>query len=107
MTRLFNWLILFPLGLAFVVFSVSNRVPVSLDLWPFPYQVTVPFYLVFLGTLLVGFLIGGVVTSLAGARRRAQKAAAAKQKQRKAESATGLDLPSLPSTTSTDGGKTP
>lgn len=85
MKRLFNWLILFPLAIAFVVFSVSNRALVSVDLWPFPYQVTLPLYFVFLATLIVGFVVGGMVTTVAGARARARRRAQSEARTKKTE----------------------
>ena len=96
MQRLFNWLILFPFGLAIVVFSVSNRAAVTLDLWPMPYQVTLPFYLIFVATLIFGFVLGGIVTSVAGARARtrARAAKAEKEKAARANAALGTNTPS-------------
>ena len=96
MRRLFNWLILFPLGAAIVVFSVSNRTAVTLDLWPLPYQVTLPFYFIFIVTLIVGFVFGGVVTAVAGARTRARARARREEKEKAARAGAALGPASQP-----------
>ena len=71
----FSWLITLPVTLAVVVFAVSNRTPVEIDLFPFPSHPVLPAYLLVLGSLFCGFLIGGVIAWLAGApqRRRARR----------------------------------
>ena len=53
----FLWILTAPLGLAVVIFSIANRGPVSLDLWPLALEVEVPLFLVLLLSLFVGFLI--------------------------------------------------
>ena len=70
-----SWLVTLPVTLAVVVFAVSNRTPVEIDLFPFPSHPVLPAYLLVLGSLFVGFLVGGVVAWLAGApkRRRARR----------------------------------
>ncbi len=65
-----SWLVTLPVTLAVVVFAVSNRTPVEIDLFPMPWHPVLPAYLLVLGSLFLGFLIGGVVAWLAGARQR-------------------------------------
>jgi putative membrane protein len=71
----FSWLITLPVTVAVVVFAVSNRTPVEIDLFPFPSHPVLPAYLLVLGSLFCGFLIGGAIAWLAGApqRRRARR----------------------------------
>jgi putative membrane protein len=71
----FSWLVTLPITLAVVVFAVSNRTPVEIDLFPLPWQPVLPAYLLVLASLFVGFLIGGAIAWLAGApqRRRARR----------------------------------
>ena len=66
----FSWLITLPVTVAVVVFAVSNRTPVEIDLFPFPSHPVLPAYLLVLGSLFCGFLIGGTIAWLAGAPRR-------------------------------------
>lgn len=62
------------LVLVLVVFSVSNRGAVTISIFPLPYEVTVPIYLVFFGGLFMGFLLAGFValwrSAMVGAERR-------------------------------------
>jgi uncharacterized integral membrane protein len=53
-----------------IPFAVSNRAPISLGLWPLPFLVDLPLYLLVLLLLLVGFVIGVGVAWLAGGRTR-------------------------------------
>ena len=70
-----SWLITLPITLAVVVFAVSNRTPVEIDLFPFPWHPVLPAYLLVLGSLFFGFLVGGAIAWLAGAPqpRRARR----------------------------------
>ena len=52
------------------LFAASNREAVSLGLWPLPFLVGVPLYLVVFGAAIVGFLTGALAAWIAGAHRR-------------------------------------
>ena len=47
-----------------VVFAVSNRATVSLSLWPFDVVIEAPLYLLLIGTLTAGVLLGGAAVWL-------------------------------------------
>ena len=49
-----------------IPFALSNREHISLGLWPLPFLVDLPLYLLVLSLLLAGFIIGAVVTWIAG-----------------------------------------
>jgi len=51
-------------------FAVSNRQGISLELWPFPYAVDLPLYLLVLGVLLFGFVVGCATAWLRARPRR-------------------------------------
>ena len=68
--RRLSWIITIPFTLVVVVFAISNRGPVTVTLWPLPWIVELPLYLVVLGSLLVGFLVGGAIAWLSAGRRR-------------------------------------
>lgn len=53
-----------------IVFSVTNRNAVTIDLWPVPVMVDVPLFAVVFMALLVGVLWGGVSAWLNGAKAR-------------------------------------
>jgi lipopolysaccharide assembly protein A len=49
-----------------VPFAIANRATVSLKLWPLPFLLEVPVYLLVLLTLLAGFCIGAAYVWIAG-----------------------------------------
>jgi len=70
--RLISWLIMVPLAVVVVTFTIANRADVSLDLWPTPIIVDVPLFSLGLVGGFVGFLAGALIAWLSGARRRAE-----------------------------------
>ncbi len=68
--RLLSWIILLPVALAVVAFSVVNREPVALDLWPLPFTAETPVFLIVLFSVFAGFVWGGVVAWISAARGR-------------------------------------
>jgi len=52
-----------------IPFALSNREPVSLGLWPLPFFVDLPLYLLVLMLLLAGFVIGAATTWIGGRRK--------------------------------------
>jgi uncharacterized integral membrane protein len=59
--KFFWWVVLALVALVLILFAVSNRESVSVELWPLPALIELPLYLVVLGTLLVGFFAGELV----------------------------------------------
>lgn len=74
--KLFYWLLAGPLVVVAVLFAVSNMATVELGLWPLPFHVRAPVYLVALGGLLAGFIAGGTVSWLGAGRTRGRARAA-------------------------------
>jgi len=81
--KLVTVLILIPLALAIVLFAVGNRGPVALTFDPFAsespmFTFSAPVFLVLLGTLIVGVVIGGMAawSRQSKWRRRARRLAA-------------------------------
>jgi uncharacterized integral membrane protein len=80
MKALFKALILVPLILAVVGLSVANRAPVDVSLDPFALsltdlRLTAPLFVVILGAVALGALIGGVAAWIVqGKHRRAARA---------------------------------
>ena len=64
-------------GIFVILFAISNRSIVMLELWPFPYFVPFPFYGVVLIAAFIGFFGGSVVAwfSAGNTRRKARYAA--------------------------------
>src|SRR3990172_3563290 len=69
-------IIFYPIAAVVVVFAVVNRGPVTLSLWPFPFEITVPVFVALLAAVAVGVVLGGVASRLGAMRRehRARKA---------------------------------
>jgi uncharacterized integral membrane protein len=68
--RILSWIVLALAALVLILFAVSNRETVSVGLWPLPALVELPLYLVVLGTLVIGFVVGQLLTWIAGWRWR-------------------------------------
>lgn len=80
--RWLGWLLAAPLALAIVIFAVANRHDVRLEFWPLPWAVDLPVYLVVLGVLAKGLVLGIVAAWLSGHRTRRR----AREQKRRAES---------------------
>ena len=74
--KLIYWLIAGPLIALAVLFALSNRGSVELSIWPLPFSLSAPVYLVALGGLAVGFFAGGIVAWFGAGRTRARARAA-------------------------------
>jgi len=68
--RLVHWVVTAPVTAVAIVFAVSNREGVHVTFWPFPIDIEAPLYLVVLGALAVGFLVGEFVAWVNGGRAR-------------------------------------
>ena len=68
--KLINTLIAAVVALLVILFAVSNRAATVVEIWPFPYQLSLPLYAVILLAALVGFIAGVVGAWLSGSERR-------------------------------------
>ena len=59
--RYIAWIVTIPFALLLLSFAISNREAVTLGLWPLPFRIDAPVYLVALLPLLLGVVIGGLV----------------------------------------------
>jgi len=55
------WVVLALVAVVLIVFAVSNRTMTTIDFWPLPVQAELPLYLLVLGTLIIGFVVGELV----------------------------------------------
>jgi lipopolysaccharide assembly protein A len=101
--RRLSWLISVPITLITIIFAVWNRQLVTLDLFPLPLAPELPVYLLVLGSLFIGFILGGLTAWIAArpARRqrrrmRAESDALAREvadlRSQRAKPATGVEL---------------
>ncbi len=74
MGRIISFITMIVVGFVVILFSITNRQSVVLDLWPLPLFVDVPIYGVVIATAVIGFIAGGIVAWFSGgrARRRAR-----------------------------------
>ncbi len=63
--RFLTWLISLPVFAAVILFVLQNRMRVTLSFWPFDAQLDMPVSILSLGLLLLGFVIGAAVASVA------------------------------------------
>lgn len=68
--KLLFWLPVIVVAAILAAFAVANREVVTMGLWALPFVIEMPLYLALLGALLIGFVIGVIVTWLGGRRRR-------------------------------------
>jgi putative membrane protein len=64
--RIFYRAIILACAILLMLFAVSNRETVSLALWPLPFLVDLPLYLLFFLSLLVGAVIGASAARISG-----------------------------------------
>jgi uncharacterized integral membrane protein len=58
--KILSWLITLPIIVIAIVFAVSNRQAVTLNLWPLDMTVNAPLYIVTLGTFFTGLFLGAI-----------------------------------------------
>ncbi len=68
--RMVYWAAVAVAALVCSLFAVSNRDIVALGLWPLPFVIDAPLYLLVFLVLLIGLLVGALAVWFAGRRRR-------------------------------------
>ena len=68
--RAVYWAVIVVASSLLIAFAVSNRATVSLELWPLPFLIDLPLYLLVLLLLLAGFVTGAATAWTAGRRVR-------------------------------------
>lgn len=61
--RWIKWGILILLGCILLAFALSNREYVTVSFFPFPYEISLPFFVMLLATLGAGVVLGWTVSS--------------------------------------------
>jgi uncharacterized integral membrane protein len=70
--KLISWLITAALIFLAMAFALSNRQSVNVSMWPLNVAIQAPLFLLSLGTLFFGMLIGAVIGWLSSLPHRAQ-----------------------------------
>jgi uncharacterized integral membrane protein len=68
--RRFGWVVTIPLTAIIILFAVMNRQEVALNLWPLPWDLSAPLFMLALGMVVLGFLIGVAAMWFSGAKLR-------------------------------------
>lgn len=77
--RIFSWIVMVPVALFVIAFSVANRAVVGVDFWPFEYVSPVPLFAAVLGAAFAGFVAGAAVAWMSGHRGRHRGRVAARR----------------------------
>src|SRR3546814_7084194 len=77
--RILYWIVVAPIMRIAVLFAISNRQTVMLGLWPLPYEISVPVYLIAMLPLAAGFIAGGMVAWIGAGKARARARAGTRQ----------------------------
>jgi len=64
------WAVVVIAALLLIPFAVSNRATVSVGMWPLPFLLDLPLYLLVLLMLLTGFVVGATAAWIGGRRVR-------------------------------------
>src|SRR3546814_7702107 len=76
--RILYCIVVAPIMLIAVLFAISNRQTVLLGLWPLPYEISAPVYLIAILPLAAGFIAGGMVAWIGAGKARARARAGAR-----------------------------
>ena len=77
--RFINSLVAAVVALIVVLFAVSNRQPIVIEVWPFPFRIEASLYAVILVAILLGFVAGAIAAWMGGAEKRSALRAARKR----------------------------
>jgi len=68
--KLLAWIIMVPVALAVISFSVNNRATMTVDLWPAPFSLDAPAFAVVLVSVVLGMVIGAIIAWFSGGKTR-------------------------------------
>lgn len=68
--RLLSWLITLTIALIAASFAVSNTQTATLSVWPLPFAIDLPLYLLVFAPFVIGFFAGGIISWLAAGKSR-------------------------------------
>lgn len=79
--KFLSWLIGVPILIIVIIFAVVNRGVVAVDLWPLPWSAQLPVFLLVLGALAIGLVIGALISWFSASKARG----AARREHRRAD----------------------
>lgn len=72
-------IIFLPVAVAVVLFAIANRHEIAINFWPLPFDAETPLYVVLLGALALGILIGAAASSVSVGKWRLRARANARR----------------------------
>ncbi|MBY0429423.1 MAG: LapA family protein [Alphaproteobacteria bacterium] len=78
-SRLFSWLISLTFLVVCVLFAVNNRQEITIDCWPFDYDIKTPLFVITLGGFLAGLVLGATLLWFTSLRTHWDKRKLSKQ----------------------------
>lgn len=94
--RILWWIVGLPVSVALTILAVANRAPVDVSFYPFFEALSVPLFIVILGSFAAGVLVGSLLTWISGVRRRRAKRRREREQAREAHSKEQPSLPAAP-----------
>lgn len=70
MRRTIGWIVTIVVAAVAVAFAINNSRSVSVDLWPLPYAIDLPVFIVAFACIFLGLVAGGFAAWLSGAKWR-------------------------------------
>lgn len=68
--KIIGWTLLGIVGVAIIIFAISNREAATIDLWPAPVSGVLPVWAILFIGIVLGFIGGATVAWLAGGKTR-------------------------------------
>ncbi|MBL12740.1 MAG: hypothetical protein CMM51_04105 [Rhodospirillaceae bacterium] len=62
MKKIISWMTMVVVAVFLVLFTISNRPEIIVELWPLPYTLNLPLYLLLLVSAFLGFIAGVIIT---------------------------------------------
>ncbi|WP_025897324.1 LapA family protein [Sneathiella glossodoripedis] len=73
--KLISWIFIAALALVVIILSVGNKAPVVFSLYPLPFEMELPLYILILAGAFIGVLLGSVRTWIADGKARSENRA--------------------------------
>src|SRR5262245_17341359 len=89
--RFLRWVLFLLVALVVVIFMVQNREVVEVGLWPLPFAMPAPLWLIIASFLLLGFLVGVTSAWLSGGGTRKKARELARANAQKAQQISQLN----------------
>lgn len=98
------WILAIIVGIALTAFAIHNTQATDLNLWPAPFAIKIPLFIIVLGAIILGFLAGALVMWIAAgrsrqrARKRGRQVRTLSSKLEEAEAEIARQAPAQPGT---------